>query len=30
MGILERCPTRKRVLEKVVDFMATFVRGEAD
>jgi type I restriction enzyme R subunit len=29
MGILERGPTRKRVLEKVVDFVATFIRGVA-
>jgi type I restriction enzyme R subunit len=29
LGILERGPTRKRVLEKVVDFVATFVRGVA-
>ena len=29
LGILERGPTRKRVLEKVVDFVATFIRGVA-
>jgi type I restriction enzyme R subunit len=29
MSILERGPTRKRVLEKVVDFVATFIRGVA-
>jgi type I restriction enzyme R subunit len=29
LGILERGPTRKRVLEKVVDFVATYIRGVA-
>jgi type I restriction enzyme R subunit len=29
LGILERGPTRKRVLEKDVDFVATFIRGVA-
>ncbi len=29
MGILERGPTRKRVLEKVVDYVNTFIRGVA-
>ncbi len=29
LGILERGPTRKRVLERVVDFVATFIRGVA-
>jgi type I restriction enzyme R subunit len=29
LGILERGPTRKRVFEKVVDFVGTFVRGIA-
>jgi type I site-specific restriction-modification system R (restriction) subunit len=29
LGILERDPTRKRVLDKVVDYVATFIRGVA-
>jgi hypothetical protein len=29
LGILERGPTRKRVLEKVVDYVETFIRGVA-
>ncbi|MEO7098767.1 MAG: type I restriction endonuclease subunit R [Luteolibacter sp.] len=29
MGILERGPARRRVFEKVVDFVATFIRGIA-
>ncbi len=29
LGILERGPTRKRVLDKVVDYVATFIRGVA-
>ena len=29
LGILERGPTRRRVLEKVVDYVATFIRGAA-
>ena len=29
LSILERGPTRKRVLEKVVDYVATFIRGVA-
>ena len=29
LGILERGATRKRVLEKVVDYVETFIRGVA-
>jgi type I restriction enzyme R subunit len=29
LSILERGPTRKRVLEKVVDYVETFIRGVA-
>jgi type I restriction enzyme R subunit len=29
LGILERGPTRKRVLEKVVDYVATYIHGVA-
>lgn len=29
LGILERGPTRKRVLARVVDFVATFIKGVA-
>jgi hypothetical protein len=27
MGILERGPTKKRVLEKVADYLDTFIHG---
>jgi type I restriction enzyme R subunit len=29
LGILERGSTRKRVLEKVVDYVETYIRGVA-
>ena len=29
LRLMERAPTRKRVLEKVVDYVETFIRGMA-